>query len=520
MTEVLQKQEAFLKKNYFTTWLATKHHKTHKEQMLNFQKFPYMRQIYLDDQNKSIMKSTQCGISEMFVVEAIGNSIMGRSIFYVLPTVDLVGRFVKNRVDKSIGFSAYYKSVVANKIAGKSEAVSLKHIGKGSIAFVGSMTPKPFTEYPADMVIIDELDQCDPANIEMAWERMSASELRRQVKTSQPTVLGFGIHKDWLDSCQYEWQVKCDACGVEVRPDFFKHVAREIDENEYVLYDKEFEWNSDRDIHLICDSCEEPFDGKGTGRWLKQKDGPHGYHVSKLFSTNVTVRELVERFNRGLTNIEVLQRFYNADLGLPYTAKGAQLDKEALDRCKADYIMGNDDRQCVIGIDVGTMLHVRVNAIMPDGRLKAVFIGTVRDEADIDRIFDRYNITAGVIDALPEKRLSERLCTRHKGLFRCFYGEVKSDTVNAVSKVVTVDRTSALDNVSEMILARNLVLPKNVESLPEYYAHMQSSTRIFDPNAHQGKGAYRWVETTPDHFFHAEGYSLIAKNLMLMMAGN
>ena len=233
----------------------------------------------------------------------------------------------------------------------------------------------------------------------------------------------------------------------------------------------------------------------------------------------MTVKELVDRFNDGLIDIDILQRFYNGDLGLPYTAAGSKIDKEMLDRCIADYTMtGSTLGACVIGIDVGTMLHVRINRVCPDGKLQAVYIGSVRDENEINDLFDKFKIVAGVIDANPERRMAERLCRRNRGLFRCYYGEVKNDTVDSIKKTITVDRTAALDNVAAMIVARNLILPKNAESIEDYYEQMQASTRLFMSSGNKGSGTYKWVESGADHFFHSEAYALLAKNLSIVMA--
>lgn len=513
----MTKQEIYLYKNHFITWLACKQHRTHKGEMLDFVNYPYLRQIYFDDESKSSMKSTQSGVSEELIVEAIGHALKGMSIFYVLPTIQLMGRFVQNRYYKSVEHSEFYKRISREGETKDASSMSLQHVGKGSIAFVGSNSPKVFTEYPADMVIIDELDQCNAENIEMAWERMSNSNYRREIKVSQPTVDGRGIHAVWLDSCQYKWYIKCD-CGHEFHPDFFTHVLRKINESDYVIIDSEYDWQSGRDINLICDKCGRPVDRKKEGRWIERFKGkPSCYHISKLFSTKVSLLEIVERFTAGLHNAYKMQRVYNGDLGLPYTAKGSKLDDIDLDKCVGDFNLDRPSYPCVMGVDVGSMLHVRINELLPDGRIKAVYIGSVKDPEEVESLYNQYGVKIAVIDANPERRMAEKLCIKLKGMFRCFYGnELKSDNINSDKKAITVDRTSALDNVIERVLSQSLLLPRNASTISEYYDHMKASTRIYDPDINAGKGAYRWIESGADHFFHAEAYSLIAKNLLIM----
>ena len=76
----------------------------------------------------------------------------------MLPTFQPANRFVKNRGDRAIEFTAYYKEVLrASRMTTtkQSESMYLKHLGIGSIAFAGSNTASVFTEYPADDLLVD-----------------------------------------------------------------------------------------------------------------------------------------------------------------------------------------------------------------------------------------------------------------------------------------------------------------------------------------------------------------------------
>lgn len=513
----MNKEEAFLRKQYPLLWTGMKHHRTHKNEMLNFVDYPYLRQIYMDTESRCLMKSTQSGFTEWLIALAFWLATEGKQIFYVLPTADLVSRFVKNRFDKSAKNSKYYQGILNSVEDKASDAVTLKHIANGAIAFTGSNSTVGFVEYPADVLIVDEEDECNLKNLEMAVERLSNSDDRREFRVANPTILNYGIHARWLKSSQNLWHIKHD-CGKYVNPDPFKHLLRKVDENEYVIRDTNFDWNSGDDIQLICHHCGKPINRRGNGIWIPTfKDKPSGYHVNKLFTTKVTIREIVNRFDKGLTNEDVLQRSYNGDFGLPYTADGSNVSEMALDRCIQDFRLSEfyTDSACVLGADVGKLIHVKISSLTSDGKLRARFIGSVKTEKEFDELFVKYNIVAGVIDAQPEARMSKRLCSRHKGLFRCYYAETKEDKVNLEEKTITVNRTSALDNVKESILLKNMLLPKNAKDIPEYYEHMMASTRVLRKD---GK-TYVWVEVGADHLFHASGYELIARNLLIRLAG-
>lgn len=513
-------------KNCKIGWIAMNHHVTHKGLTLDFDTHRYLLPIYYDTAPYMvIMKSTQCGLTEYLIVRALGKAIKGMSIFYVLPTYDLVGRFVRNRIDKSITNTPYYKGLerIARLLDPKiAESMKLKDIGTGSIAFVGSNSTAGFTEYPADEVIIDELDECDQDNIEMAWERMSHSEIRTQIKIANPTLEGKGIDKEFSKTDKREWAVECN-CGKHIILDWFKHVVRQEDENVYVIRDKDWDRYSGKDINVICDLCGRPINRKGYGRWEPQAESDRrGYHISKLFSGTTLITELLERFEGGLVNDKKMERFYNADLGLGYSAEGAKITRKMIIDCIGDYNKGKPETGMVIaGIDVGAFYHYVIKRLLPDGRLKTLEVGAIRSTEEMILKLKEYKARVGIIDGLPETRESRKIAGHFKYFFLCYYGAGKSDVINAKAKTVTVDRTSALDAVKESLLTNKIIYPKNIESDDEFINHMTASTRVYDPDKRKAgdRGVYEWQEgSKPDHYFHATAYCLIARRLLVMLA--
>lgn len=504
--------------------MAIKHHKTHKNQHITFNNHLYLVDIYLDDSPfKAIKKSTQCGVSEYAVIYTIDKVIDGRSVFYVLPTDPIKNRFVQNRVDRSILFTKYYQQLLGESPSQRksAESVSLKHISKGVVAYAGSNSPAPFIEFPADDYVVDELDECDSSNIIMGEERLSHSEDKSELYIGNPTVIGIGIDDTFNSTDMKEWCIPCSNCGHHIFPDFFKHVVNEIGNNEYILLDEEWDENLSRDIFIYCDKCGKPFNRFVDGEWVKFNNSlKSGYHISKLFSTNVTIAEIVEKFKRGLVNDEVLQRFYNGDLGLAYTAPGAKITSDLINSCKKNYNMplygnseGLKDKVVVMGVDVGVKLHIRINEITQDGQIVARYIGSVNDFDDIKNLYYEFHVKCGVVDAQPETRLSKRMVASFKMMFMCYYGVVKRELVDPRYKIVTVDRTMLLDSVKEMFLYKTIQLPQNINTIPEYCDHLQALTRLYDEN----KETYKWVQSGPDHFFHAEAYALLAKRLFSMI---
>lgn len=511
------KIEQYLRTNHNCIWLAAKYHRTHKNKPISFKGREFQKKIYLENSDYLVVKkSTQCGVSEWLMCNSFSKALRGRSIFYVLPTFALTTRFVRNRIDRTCQYSRFYQAVIQEGIKSQSESIMLKHFGAGSIAFVGSNTPGVFTEYPADDLIIDELDYCDQNNIEMGWERLSESEHKQEIRISNPTIEGFGIDAEYAMTTQFEWHIKC-GCGEYIKPDFFKHVIREVDEGRFVIRDEDYKRDG-KDIRFICGKCGRAINRKGHGVWIPAYPGrsKKGYHISKLFSTHVKVKEIVDRFEKGLSNDTTMQRFYNGDLGVAYTAKGAKISTQMLDDCREEYVMKVPEAGaiCIMGVDVGKLLNVRISQLLPDKRMKAVYIGEVTDAQDVIDLYNNYHVRLGIIDAEPETRMSKSLVAKLKNMFICYNRAVKKDTIDIYNKILTVDRTQMLDNTKEAIILKNIILPRNAHSITNYYDQMTASTRIYD----EKRQRYLWVEgSKADHYHHAESYGILARKLLVML---
>jgi hypothetical protein len=522
MTEV-SKYLAYLKVHYPVAWLAVAHQRNHKGEPLTFTGHEYLKGLYMDNSPYIVVrKSTQCGVTEYLIAATMARTILeGRSVFYVLPNWGLLSRFVKMRMDATIEKTAFYASIAWNeqqeeKSKGRFfESMSLKRYGQGVVALIGSQSRSGFTEFPADDVIVDEEDECDQEILPMAAERLSHSKDPRWIRVGNPTFQSRGISSEYAQTDMKRWFIRCPKCGEAVNPDFFAHVVREDAPGVYVLRDENWEAGNTADIRMIHE-CGGALDRFIAGEWVAEhpRIARSGYHISKLFSTNARIETIVDRFNQGLVNDTVMQRFYNAELGLPYTASGAKIDRMMLDACIEDYTMPDGCTEpCIAGVDVGVVLHVRINQLLPDGRERAVYIGSVADLEDLHDLTRKYRIVCGVIDAMPEIRLARKVVS-WRGWFKAvFHGSSKDhlDKVNGESRQISAGRTEILDSVKEKILSGKLVLPRNVASLPEYYAHMEASVRVYD----EKRNTYDWVEgDAPDHLLFAEAYLQMARRLL------
>lgn len=488
-------------------------HRTHKNKRLKI-RGTYLEDIYNDKNPEiTVKKSTQSGLSEWLVFRAICRAREGKSILYVLPTFDLKNQFVKERVDKSISYSNFYQTLINDTPKKFAESLSLKQIGEGTIAFVGSNTANAFISYPADDIIIDELDNCNQDNLFMASERQSASEDKRTIKVGNPTITNFGIDAEYKKTDQKIWQVKCSSCGKYIIPEFFQHIVEKVG-NDWLVVDPK--WTQDKEPFPICHLCKKPYDRFGHGRWVKKGSGKvSGYYISKMFSTYNTLSELLDRFSAGLSNDTAMQRFYNGDLGKAYTAEGSRITEEMLDACVKDYLLEDStDKVCVAGIDVGAILNIII-AEMGQNELKIVNISEVKEFEEAMYLLSRYKVRCFVVDSRPETRESMKLVQKmlaHGSIGAlCDYTTNKKDLqYSGRDNILSIDRTISLDSVKEYIFTQKIIFPRNARSIKNLYDQIVNVTRIYN----EKRDYYEWVEAGADHYFHALNYMLLASRII------
>jgi hypothetical protein len=513
---MLEINDKILKQENYLLWLAIKHHKTHTDSFLKFDNRPFLKYLY---QCKAayicVKKSTQCGVSEYIILREISKAVNGRSIFHVLPTDNLLKRYVNNRLNKSLAHTPYYQAIMKQtKINNKktTDGIKLKNIGKGVITFVCSNSSANFAEFPADDVIVDEVDECNQEILPMAWERLSASLDPQQFKVSNPSVEQYGIDAEYNDSDQSVWMILCQ-CGEYVNPDFFRHIVKKVDKSEYMIIDPDFRLDSQNDINIICHKCGRPVNRFGNGIWVKQNSNSMkvGLEISKLFSSTVSIRDLVySRFLPGLKNDILLQRFYNADLGLAYTADGAKVTRELILKSKGTHRNKTPHKGVnLIGIDVGAQLHIIILNLLRNNYLKMVFAGVIPvDFVELKKLYTEYYCTFGVIDGAPERSFS-KLVKNSLPILACYYSDSKNEPLDQY-KNVSVNRTASMDDVKTAYMNDVIITPQNIDSVDGFLKHMTNPTRVWN----EERECYEWKKIKPDDFFHATNYALIARKYL------
>jgi len=172
---------------------AKDHHMNTKGERMDFAHYPHIRPLYDSIAfDMVLMGSVQSFKSEWAVIDHFAASYCGLSVFYVLPKFETRTTYVQNRINRCVENVPEYKKIIG---AGFFDSVAMKNFGKGVVKYVGSNVLADMKEFPADILYVEEVDQCDASNIEFALDRMRASAYQFRRYLGNPTNKGVGIHK-------------------------------------------------------------------------------------------------------------------------------------------------------------------------------------------------------------------------------------------------------------------------------------------------------------------------------------
>jgi hypothetical protein len=475
-----------------------------------------------------IQKSAQIGASELLVSLALwvadtGFAKRGNALF-LMPTQNQMDDFSQARFDTAIADSPYLNVRVHPEPPGRKGAnrLRLKKVGPGYVYFRGAESKGQITSVDADVVFLDEYDQMPEGTLELARKRVASSKHGRLVIASTPRFPDAGINALYKQSDQRRYYIPCPECGLEQPLTFDDNVDVER-------------------VAIVCKSCQAIMENTAPGKWVAEaplEKAIRGYHLSRLYSPWLNLEELIEASQA--TSALELQEFHNSDLGEVFSPPGGGLSPAELDRCISNYSLDDySGEQCVMGVDVGTYLHV----IIREGGVERIkdersigyrglkvepklwFAGTVKTFEELEVLVERFNVSIAVIDALPETRLASAFVKNHPHFRLAYYGGTEGyelrKRADGMPESVHMDRVLVIDETFERIRSGVATMPSEARQLGgrvqqgygDYYRQLLAPQRTLEQDAH-GNWVAKWQDNgKADHFAHAEVYCHAASYL-------
>ncbi len=482
-----------------------------------FKHHPWLKEMHDSEAPRNIgQKAAQMGYTELLLNWTFYNiDILRESVLYILPTDSDASDFSSSRFDPALEASPHLRNLFQDV-----KNVGLKRAGTSSLYVRGSRSRSKLKSVPAGKIAIDERDEMSQSAIQLAYERGAGQEAKQAWEISTPTVDGFGINKEFVESTQEHYFFRCPHCGRLVElifPDCLIVTAQEVGDPNIIK------------SHIICEKCKHPLNHQDkqeylTGEWVKSRDSTiRGFYINQLYSMTRTPVELAELSIKALTDPVAEQEYYNSNGGLTHVVKGARVTDADIEACIGGYVNRTEkpDGLITMGIDIGGMINVWIDQWVLRGNQtipKAICMLKVKQFEDLDKYVRDFNVAFAVIDANPEGRKSQEFCARFPGKARaCFYirGANGRDIIeNEEEMTVKVSRTNWLD----LSLGRfrnptkSILLPQDTDV--EVRDNIKASVRVTKRNADNELVGY-YVNSGPDHYGHARNYSEIAYHLVL-----
>lgn len=495
-----------------------------------FDHHPWCREMHDCQEDMVGQKGAQLGFTETALNKVFfAIDVHGTSVLYVLPasTPD-ASDFSTSRFDPALELSPHLKNMFSDV-----KNIGHKRAGNANLFIRGSRSRSQLKSIPAGLLIFDEVDEMVQKNITLAFERSAGQVHRQKFLLSTPTIEGGGINGYFQNSTQAEFFFQCPSCSRWTQCTFPESLVITADD---------FNDPKIKDSHLICQECKAILPHKGkvewlaSGKWVKAKhDMPYkGYHVSQLYSMQMSPSEIAIMYLKSMTNASDEQEFFNSKLGLPHTVDGAKITDEDITACIGDHVMADKATNgfFTLGVDVGKFLHYEVvewripqHKPSPDINLiakpRVLKIGKVREFSALHNIMSRYRIGFAVVDAQPERRKAFEFAEIYGGRVKlCFYGRGISSRMIKVHSdkehTITVDRTSWLDLSLGRFFNQAVLLPKDLPM--EYREHIKAIVRVHKKDTDGNPvGIYVKNDKDADHYVHAHTYAEIALPLGLSL---
>lgn len=491
-----------------------------------------LEQIYKDEHpNKVIQKPAQVGVSEYaisFVCHLLDIGAQyhqtdkkGLNVGYLFPTQTALTDFVKERFGELREESPKLESLFTDY-----DDVGFKQAGQSYLYLRGAWTTKGLKSFPADALVYDEFDEMLPKAAALAEKRLRASVLKFSLKISTPTLPGRGINAEYNQSDQHVWEVHCEACDAWNELDYFRDI-RAGEENWDVLKHEPAEKLRRATLWVACPNCKKEVDRCGDGRWTARnpESSIRGYHIPALAFPIVDLNSIA--VNLTSDDPEVVKEAYRSDLGLPFEIEGSQVTDTMLQQLSHSLENGKlpvmDWYNTTMGVDVGSKYHYRISSAGTDGNRYVRKIGKVSTWAELSNLIDEYKVRRCVIDALPELHGCEEWQAKHPGIvIRAFYpnstnlkGQLFQPESEDIEDIVNINRTMAMDTVYTDISACRIIVPAEYINTPEIVAQLKAPVKILEKNK-DGQEIAHWVHTSPDHYFHAFVYDVIASRTLII----
>ena len=424
----------------------------------------------------------------------------GINIGYILPTVEMVQKFVGSKVNGIARENPIISTWMKDK-----DSITLKQIDKNFIHYLGAMTERSAIMLSLDMLVADEYDKAPQEILEIYDSRLQHSNFGYKWVFSNPTHPDFGVDRFWNVSDKKMWHITHD-CG-----------------KTYVMDESCINYTTEQ---YVCPECKNVITSEQIrmGSWIATAHGEWSGYWIPLWINPVVKASVIAEHKRLKTN----EYFYNFVAGLPYVNVNDALTEKALDRCLTP-VPNSQAGRVIIGVDTGHNIHYTM--MNKEGVFYHGYCPSVEEASMSGRKnYDPYTEIENRMVEYPRSILIadqggdligiRKLQAKYSGrVFLCWFSkETRTKQLirwgeNDERGKVLADRNRVIQMIVDQINEQRITFNGSKSDWQPFFEHALNIYRVKEITGTEEDPQYgwRWVwkRKGPDHWFLSLVYALI-----------
>lgn len=486
------------------SFIQTNNIKTENGKTLDFRTHRYLFDIYRD--NSPLLcctKAGQIGFSTMAILKTLWLARNTHiNIGYILPTSEMVEKFVGSKVNMMIQENPVFMTWVKDK-----DSIKQKQLGKNSIFYLGSQTDRSAIMLSLDLLVGDEYDKSPQGTLETYDSRLQHSEYKWKWIFSNPTIPDFGVDRFWQLSDQKKWHIK-HGCG-----------------KIYVLDESCIDYTQEK---FICPQCKTEItdENRRMGEWAATAQGKwSGYWIPLWINPMISAEEIAEK-----KRDKSAEFFANFVAGLAYINSTNMLTQQILESNLLDQANMQEGR-IIIGVDTGHNIHYTL--ANKDGIFFHGYCPSVA-EMDFKPGYDPYDEIEKLLIKFPRSIIVadqggdligiRKLQAKYPGrVWLCWFTKptknqeiirwVDNEAGVSVCKVL-VDRNRMIQSVVDEWKEQRFPVYGKLEDWQPFFNHCLNIYRVKEiegQDENDPQYGYRWIwkRKGPDHWMLSTVYARV-----------
>ena len=498
---------------------------------MDFSSIHYFQREILDDTARinNVIKPAQIGITTVTIAYMLAALVTQRrmNVIYALPSASDAQKMSTTKINPLIYASPEVERLLNSEV----NSNELKQIGDNFLYIRGTKSETAALSVSADILILDELDRCDPDTVKQFRSRLQASPHKIVRQFSTPTFEGVGISKEAETSRRYRHFATCKHCEHTWLPTYHKDIVipgsslpmEEI--NRHNL--KDLNW---RQARWNCPSChKDPMIDKSRLQWVCENPLDN-YEANTYYITPVTAYGVLtpDYLVRSSTEFNTRAEFLNQVLGETASESNDQLTLLDIEKAISDAELDSTSLH-FFGADMGLTCTVAIGRLTLEDQLVVVHreqVPLASFETRRRELCRKYKCLVSVHDAFPYTDLVMRMTGYDPNAYGATFVTTKSPEMFTVQqkeetpkegklnlRLAKVNRTAALDALLAKFKRGEVVLQscdKDAVYTKQYLDLRRS--QVFDKS---GELQFQWQKSSEgdDHGFFALLYLLVACKL-------